>query len=845
MSGALFQIRFSAFRRDLGLATALAAGTLMASPVLAQEAPADTASAANPTGDIIVSARRKDESILKTPISITALTAADIAAKGTATIQDIAQSTPGLNVQNAATTGGRADRSFTSIQLRGFVPSTSAAQTASIFIDGAPVSVATALQALTNPERVEVIKGPQSALFGRQTFAGAVNVVTKAPSDHWTGSASISMGSRANYDGQAEISGPIVKDVLSFRASGRAMGKNGSYQNPGAPGKTLGDQKTYTGSLAIKFTPTDHLTIKGFGLFTELRDGPAATGLITATGIPGKTVAQSNCTVGPAVALSGGVRGSAPWFCGVAPGLSALTPASNVAITPALSTFLNLQNGQRYGTGTVSRVLSPSESVDGYGLVNHFRHYHLSADWDLGDSGFALHSLTAWNTEKKAELADLDNVYSVTPASTAYPEGYYNFPFMIEARSRDFSQELRSTFENGGPIHGSFGGSYLVARQLQDSGSPMTNALTASGATQSRTWGLFGSLGYDITSNFSLSADARYQLDKIYVFAGPTGFTDNVNNATVAPGGLIISKLYKNFLPRVIGQFNWNHGNMIYASYSKGVNPGAFNTTLLSTPEPQIRAQGAALGYGAVVNPEKITNYEVGAKGRLFGGRLRYDAAAFMAIWNDQIQNQSLSFAKVGTDAGPAAAGTLLQLTASANSGRVRIWGLESNNSIKLAKGLDLDLTGAYINSYILQGTNVPVSNFYNGNPNATFRGKEQPYISKWSGSASLAYTTPIKKDLDAFGRVDFTYKSGGWSDVANSVRAPDMNQVNIRLGIRGEHYSIEGWMTNVFNNRAYYNISTQSIISNATPAGTGSYSALIAQLRELRTAGVRLSFNF
>lgn len=843
MSGTSLSFGGASLRARLALATALAAGTLTAQPAFSQDTQA-AASQGNPGKDIIVSARRKDENILRTPISIAALTAADMAAKGTATIQDIAQSTPGLNVQNAATTGGRADRSFTSIQLRGFVPTTSAAQTASIFIDGAPVSVATAMQALTNPERVEVIKGPQSALFGRQTFAGAINVVTKEPSNHLTGSASLSLGSRANYDAQAEISAPIVKDLLSFRASGRAMAKNGSYQNAGVPGTTLGNQSSYTGSLAIKFTPASNLTIKGFGLFTELKDGPAATGLISAVAIPGRAVAQSNCTVGPAKALSGGVVGSAPFFCGVAPGLSGLTPASNVAVTPALYTFLNLQSGQKYGTGTVSRVLSPSDSVDGYGLVNHFRHYHVSADWKLGDSGFALHSLTAWNTEKKAELADLDNMYSITPATTG-AEGYYNYPFMIEARSRDFSQELRSTFENGGPVHASFGGSYLVAQQLQDSGSPVTNTLAAAGATQSRTWGLFGSFGYDISSRFSISGDARYQLDKLYVFAGPAGFTDNSTGSVIAPGGLIISKLYKNFLPRVIGQFNVDRSNMIYASYSKGVNPGAFNTTLLSSPEPQVRAQGAALGYGAVVNPEKITNYEIGAKGKLFGGKVRYDAAGFLAIWTDQIQNQALNFTKVGADSGPAAAGTLLQLTANVNSGRVRIWGLEGNTSIRLAKGLDLDLSGAYINSFILQGTNVPISNFYYGNPNATFRGNEQPYVSKYSGSAALAYTAPIKTDLDGFGRVDFTYKSGGWSDVANVVRAPDMNQVNIRLGVRGKRYSIEGWMTNVFNNKAYYNVSTQGLISDQTPAGTGSYSALIAQLRDLRTAGMRFSVNF
>ncbi len=829
--------------KRLALLAALMVSGAFSVPAYAQQAEPQAAVDESAQGDIVVTARRKSESILTTPIAISALTAETLAAKGSATIQDIAQSVPGLNVQNAATTGGRADRSFTAIQLRGFVPSTSSAQVASIFIDGAPVSVATALQALTNPERVEVIKGPQSALFGRQTFAGAINVVSKAPSDHLTGSASMSLGTRANYDVQGEISAPLVTDVLGFRLSGRVLGKDGSYDNYGVPNQTLGDQMTYTGSLAVEFKPTPYLTFKVFGLATELKDGPAATGLISAVASPG-VAAQSNCRVGTGA--------GSPFFCGTAPGLSGLSPSSNVAVTDALRAFLNTRSGDRYGNGTVSRVVQPEDSVDGYGLVNHFRHIHFSGDWDIGDSGFALHTLTAYNTEKKAELADLDNVYStsIPVTQTATNEGYYNFPFMIQGRSRDFSQEVRATYE-GESLHASIGGSYLLAWSQTDSGSPYLGSLTAGGATQSRTHGVFGSLGYDFSDKFSLSADARYQIDKLYAFASPAGFVDRTNGTTVAANQLIVSKVYRTFLPRVIGQFNWDPRNMLYASFSKGVNPGAFNTTFISSAEPQVRAKGEALGYQIVVNPEKITNYEVGAKGRLFG-RVRYDAAGYLAIWTDQIQNQSLTFAKLANNlipadqiGGTAAVGASLQATGNVNSGRVRVWGLEGNLGIDVARGLTLDLSGAYVNSYILEAKNFALSNFYYGNPNANFRGKENPFVSKWSGAASVAYTAPVSDTLDGFGRVDFTYKSGGWSDIANSVRAPDMNQVNVRLGVKNKTYSVEAWMTNVFNNRAYYNVSTQSIIAAVTPAGTGGYSTLIAQLRELRTAGIRVGVNF
>ena len=698
-----FAVAMAILSNGAAIGSAHAEEIAAADAAVAADAEAAAADA-DATGEILVTARRKSENILKTPISISALTAEDIAAKGTTTIQDIAQSVPGLNVQSVATQGGRSDRSFTSIQLRGFVPSSSAAQTTSIFIDGAPVSVATATQALTNPERVEIIKGPQSALFGRQTFAGALNIVTKKPSDDLTGSIVLSAGTRANYDVQAEISAPIIKDVLSFRASVRALGRHGSYENHFVNGQTLGDQTTKTGSLAIEFTPTSNLTIKAFGLATELKDGPAATGLIAARGTPAGQnliVGQSNCNI----VNSAGV--SNPFFCGVAPGLSPLAPSANTANTPAIVNFL---------ARTTGRILTPDEGVNGYGLVNHFRHYHFNVDWALGDSGITLSSLTAFNNEKKSELADLDNYYSVsvtgtnpTTGANLFPvEGYYNFPFLIEAKSHDFSQEFRASFENGGPLHASAGGSYLFQRNQSGSGSPYLNTLSFSGAAQSRTAGVFGSLGYDISDQFTISADARYQIDKVYAFAGQGG----IFNAAVSipEGDLIVKKTYKNFLPRVIGQFNITPRNMVYASYSKGVNPGQFNTNFITSPEPSVRESAARLGFQVAVDPEKITNYEIGAKGRL--GIVRYDAAAYYADWTNQIQSQQITFPSDGR--GPSQVGAPLGYSAAVNSGRVIVKGLEANLGIDVATGLTLDVAGAYVDTYIKSATNVPLAAFYN-----------------------------------------------------------------------------------------------------------------------------------
>jgi iron complex outermembrane receptor protein len=817
---------------SVALCVALVSGALYASPAFADAAA--TPAAGPPTassgpssagsGDILVTARRKSENILKTPISISALTAEDLAARGVKSLQDIGNYVPGLNIIGQATTGGRSDRSFVGIVLRGIVPSSSIAQTTSVFIDGAPVSSATALETLNNPARVEVIKGPQSALFGRQTFAGALNVVTKNPSDHLSGNFSGTVGTRANYDASGELSAPLFGDVLGFRASVRAFGKNGSYHNASLPTQTLGDQSTITGSMAIVFRPTSSLTIKAFGLFTELKDGPSAQGVISGGGLKDPSgnavvIDQHNCILPSGKAF----------ICGVAPGLSALSPSVNTVNTSVITNFLANPSG---------RVVNPASFQHGYGLVNHYNHEHVNMDWKIGD-GLTLSSLTAFNSERKSELADVDNyngtAFPTTPSATN--EGFYNFVFLVEGKTHDFSQELRASFENGGPFHASVGGSYLNVRGQTAAGSTYTGGSKYAGLTQNRTFGAFYALGYDFGRHFSLNADGRYQIDKIYAFAGQGGVKATTNVfvpiGTYPDGSLLLGKTFKNFMPRFIGQYNFDTG-MVYASYSKGINPASFNTSFITSPAPVVAA-AQALGYKIAVNPEKITNYEVGTKGKLFNGKLHYDVAAFYMNWTDQVQLQSQNIVLTIAPAGPLP----YQVVASANVGQVHIKGVEAEVAGEVFKGLMLNASGAFIDSKIINGKNSTTTAL-TGITN--FAGNQNQFTSKYSANIGAEYSAPINvRDLEGYGRVDFIYKSGNYSDIANIARTPALTQFNLRTGLRNKTMSIEGFVTNLFNNKAYYSLADGSII---TPAGA-SVSALIAQLRDLRTFGVRVSYDF
>jgi len=778
-------------------------------------------------GDILVTARRKEERLLDTPIAISAITGDEINARRITSLQDLAQNIPGSNVINQASNGGRSDRSFQAVVLRGVSPSASQLQTASVFIDGVPVASASALQTITAPERVEVLKGPQSAYFGRQTFAGAINIVNKLPSDELTADLSGLAGSRANYDATIELSGPLLGDALGFRATTRAYGKHGSYRNAADAGQTLGDQSTKTGSLLLVARPLEGLTIKAFGLLTDNKDGAPAQGLISAYDVDDANGAlvvpsQSNCIV----------NGN-PFFCGRAPGLSSATPAQTTSLSQATRASI------RQGT---NKLLSASDSPDGLGLVSRNYHIHLSADWKLGDTGLTLSSNTGWNHERFSELADLDNIGPTNFAGfTAL--GGYNFLFMIDSKSRDFSQELRATFENGGPFHATLGASYLNARSKFGNGSSVAINLPLSfatfGASGSKTYGAFFGVGYDLTSQITVNIDGRYQIDKLASYAGPGGTTVTNAGFGVTPGFYAENEkfaggTYKNFVQRAIVQFKPDTNNMVYASYSKGVNPGAFNTGLLTSTQQAVDI-ALANKIGVIVDPEKLDNYEIGFKGLLFGKRLRYEVSAYFENWTHQINQQAFTYLD-GT-------GTPQQLLASTNTGHVHIKGLEASLGYTLTKGLTLDVAGALTDSKIKDAVNA----------NATaltgitdFSGNQMPLTSKWSGTAALQYLTSLgtSRDLDGLARIDATYKSGAYTNVANIVKGPDVTNVNATLGVQNDTFSLQAYVTNVFNSKAYYSVG-DSVLIDPSFAHFTPNSALIAQLRELRTFGLRGSVKF
>lgn len=743
---------------------------------------------------IEVTARKRAESIQETPLAVTALISEDIEKRGIIQISDLADSTPSLVVSNNYS--GKTDRSVQTFIMRGFTPSGSQATT-SMFIDGVPVSSTTAVSSIGTPERIEILRGPQAAYFGRNTFAGAVNVINKEPNNEWAGSIEGTVGNFGYKRFRGDVEGTLVEDKLAFRASFENYDKDGAWDNYGADGGKLGAQKTTMGNLYVLTTPTDDLTIKAFGFFSHDEDGPAASALISAYNINDYSgnllvTGQSNCEI----------NGGNPYICGVIP--DKVDPISYNTRLPEGSPLAD-----------PSLRMSDLDLTD-YGMERKTVHAHLVVDYEIGDTGFTVSSLTGINKEEWVIINDITHYYSTD----------YNFAYMADRRAEDFSQEFRLSYTGDGPLTGTIGLSYLDAENQSGAGFTIfqpffdyTYAPAPGGTGYNETTGLFFGLSYELSDKATLSAEGRFQRDKVS--------SEKVNGVIEA------EQTYNNFLPRIILDYKFNKDLMAYVTFSQGVNPSRFNT-VLSTYKDEVRAAAEAAGITLAVQPEEVDNFEVGVKGTAFGGSMTYAMDAFFADWTNQTNQLNGTIVVDGIEE---------TYVGYANTGAVEITGYEGELNWMLSSNLRLNASGAIIDSEIQDFTSVNLTKLVGY---TDFAGNEMPGVSKYSGNIGLQYSGNIG-EYDYFTRIDYNYKSGMYTNEANFTETPNIHKVNIRAGVTFGNLSIQAYVKNLFDSDSYTYARDYNALGY--PEGVSSsfsgYTAVIASLQEPRTIGLTAKYSF
>ena len=750
--------------------------------------------------EIVVTSRKREESLLDIPVAVTAITAVDIEQRGIKDMSGIADFTPGLNFEGLQVV--RNDRRQNVFIVRGVSPDGPAAHrnTTEAFLDGAAIANG-AVAGLTDIERVEIIKGPQSAYFGRSTFAGAINYITKTPSNEWNGRVTAEGGRFDSVEFTAAIEGPVVEDKLAFRLAGRFYDTDGQYINAANPTQKLGERTTKSLSATLYATPSDNFTAKAYFTLWKDDDGPGAQVVFN--------------PVPPAFNCNPGVL---QWICGEVPKPTADQIAQNTVVIPFVQENL-IENGADFNL-----IFDPPFNED-FGFERHAWHSNLTLDYTIPNADVTITSNTAYHQDHNDSLTDQDsrdssNLPNFLAAFIPNANPLNDWPFIIEDSHEDFSQEIRVASGTDQRFQWLVGANYfdqevvLGVSTLSPFGFLQFNDNTTRTV---ETIGVFGSAAYDITDELTLSVEGRWQSDKV--------------TARLTPTAPILEETFKNFSPRVILDYKPDTETTLYATFARGYRPGEFNPEVasLSPADQAIVVQQS--GAGIAAPEEKLDNYEVGYKATVFDGRAIINSSVYYMEW----KNRHLTTLVLLPD--PANPTGLNIFAVRSAQGLVELWGIELEGSAQITE--NLNFSGTFnVSDTSIKRDSCSICGQISGNADDAI-GNRLPRTSKYSGSVSATYGDSLVGDFDWYVRGDYIYNGNRFATPLNLARTGSSHRVNARIGTETEDVRIEAYVNNLFDNETYPGLMSQINLLNFAEQTIGG------ALPDRRAWGVRATYDF
>jgi iron complex outermembrane receptor protein len=734
--------------------------------------------------EITVTARKVGERLIDVPVAITALTADALESRGIRGYNELNDFVPGLKYENSA--ANRNDRSFHTITMRGMYPGDSPnRQSVTAFVDGVAIPGAS-IPGLAGIERVEVVNGPQSAYFGRSTFAGAINFITKQPGNAFHAMADLSYASYNTFDGTGSVEGPVVADRLGVRATVRYYTTDGRYDNAGYGGK-LGARETTAGVLNFQATPSDALKLRGMFAIWKDSDGPSAQAALNEQ--------DYNCNPGG----NGRVVGGKIYVCG---GLSE-APTARMA--------QNINPGVPPAQIVSGLVVLPDNFINHMGLERREWIANLSGDYTFGN-GYTASANFGRNHLRWAALTD---TYNRPPDGTNYYSTVY-LPYDIH----NTSAEARLASPQTDRFRFLLGGNFYqesIFFQVRASRPPVGVFTTLTQPTDYRadTYGIFGSASYEIVDRLTLSAEARYQWDKIH-------------HIVKIANGAEAQNTFKSFSPRVILNYKLTDTADAYASFARGTRPGTFNLNYVTLTPFQQQQIAAQIPVPLAIGEEKLNTYEAGLKGDFMDRRLRILGAAYYGEWRGRQINQNIPFLATPT------ATTNSTITLTLANGSTNLWGLELQSTFKATKRLTLEGT---LNWAATSIRNTACAECVTISGIANPIGNRMERYPAWSGTLSASYDQPISADWTATLRGDYIYVGRMYAEATNLVWINPAHRFNLRLGVSNGTYTVEFFGKNVFDDK-----TPSNILRNANPnalASQGSNLIILAP-PEYQTFGVR-----
>ena len=603
---------------------------IFAAPAFAQEDPAP----ADDTGgleEIVVTAQKREENLQDVPVSVTALSAEALANNRVTDFTDLTRAASSLTVTQATSSPNN------SIILRGigtFAFSIGVEPSVAVIVDDLPVvQQAQAFDSLGDVERVEVLKGPQGTLFGKNASAGVVNIVTKDPSNTLSGSFAVTAATDDDYRVDASLSGPLGGNGSGYRLSGFYHSYQGNVRNL-TTGNWLNDQEAYGLRAKIKLVLSDNLDFTVAGTYAQTKqDGTA------------NTIRYINPLGTPRVLGNAALA--------LIPSLTGITPGEG-----NYNARVDAEGATDNQTGTLS-----GKFVLDLGNVN-------------------LISVTGYQDWKYTFQNDVDNtdlnVIGGTPSSGIVQSGPYH--------SRLFTQELRVVSTGSGPLK------YVAGVFFADASTDRTfsrgPALLANwdATATSQGIGLFAQLDYTLPTNTTLSGGVRYNHEKVGVAFDNLLTTATPN--TCATGNPLCRGSNSDDVVTWKGTISQELAPQImaYASVAKGYKGFAYDVSSGFNPARVNAAlAGTAPGLNGVgpVKAEHSTSYELGFKSRFLDNRVQLNVTGFTTDY-DNFQAQSA-----------VVIGGALQNVLN-NVGKLKTKGVEVEFSAKPSDWLRLDASAAY-----------------------------------------------------------------------------------------------------------------------------------------------------
>ncbi len=499
--------------------------------------------------EVVVTARKAPERLLDVPISISAFVTEDLAQSASRDLFDISSLAPGFTFERLNRYGvqGGVSRPV----IRGMA-NVLGEGNAAVFIDGIPYSDSILSFPFELVDRIEIIKGPQAAMFGRSTFAGAINLVTKKGTNTPDNHVSVRAAEFGDYETNFLSRGALSEDRLFYVVHGRYYTFDGMYRNT-LDNKKIGGEESYNFNTSLEYRPGDVFSATLSAGLTRDNDGMPAVTL--------QDRFANNCHL----------NSLRQYYCGEVEEQS--------AATLDIATLAGREGIERESTRVSTQL---AWDFGGFSIVSNSGAF-------FTDQEYGFDSTYQGATALGATTVPGAPGFTRTAGDPVRTGGVQR----VEVSERDeWSTELRVQSNDSGRVNWLAGVYYYQSRRtLEEQHFAATAPTVFSGETKVDNIAAFAALGIDITRAFDVRAEVRYA-------------EDTIGNLKEVPARVEIEETFDSVSPRFSLRYKLAPNSMIYASAALGNKPGVINA------DPRFPA---AIQFA---EEEEAWSYEIGTKNR-------------------------------------------------------------------------------------------------------------------------------------------------------------------------------------------------------------------------------------